>query len=549
MNTVVAVVIVSMLVIAYTGIVLSGGIMVLKRRKVEPLRSRRPRMVLLGICGLWGFVIPRVILRELQLNSINCFVSLIVPLNLLVMSTTILLSRAFILAVDFAKTREAVEFVKRYHDTMNRDDLKQVYNSLPLGRPSKTDFPVPAATKVTRGSFFLSHRKWFATSFLWKVFLVCVAVEWFVLDLLQVLIEPQIVNVLRSDTLCLAAMNRSAIIEVTVVLVEVLLLIAVCFKVRNVHENFGIRDELYRSSAAFIFIAVFLTVNVATDNEAENTFATSFGVRCYNLIGNILPSMFIVYESLFRPWRASFIQGVPEEIVESIADLKNPSSKELYENFIEMLHDPRGYDVFAEFLEAEFSIENLLFWRDVQTFKDGSPGSRIEAGDIYHIYIDLNSPLCTNIAGHIRLNIKKNLNIAAAEKKIAEAASEQPAIAIPSASAIAARPSVLARVGNATPRSSDLKEPSVITPSVPKDLFDEAVTEILMLMYRDSFCRFRFLPKYKQFTKSVMSTPRSSATRSSKVLVNLESISFGTTSMKNSKSNLQPLLTEHGAKV
>jgi len=192
--------------------------------------------------------------------------------------------------------------------------------------------------------------------------------------------------------------------------------------------------------------------------------------------------------------------------------------------------------MFAEFLEHEFSVENLFFWRDVQTYKSGAA----EALDIYYIYIHPNSPLCVNIAGSTRIAITKNLGIDELEHRNYERFQNSSQVSVPPSLAITGKPSVMAKLsaGILLPEL-DLLARGSIDPA--KQAFDAAADDVLRLMFRDSFGRFRAQGRYKKFLRSTHSSARSSNDVSaSSRLQRLDSITFGAAS--SGKGALQVLL-------
>eukprot|EP00475_Leptophrys_vorax_P031496 TRINITY_DN47709_c0_g2_i1.p1 TRINITY_DN47709_c0_g2~~TRINITY_DN47709_c0_g2_i1.p1 ORF type:complete len:210 (+),score=44.90 TRINITY_DN47709_c0_g2_i1:56-631(+) len=137
---------------------------------------------------------------------------------------------------------------------------------------------------------------------------------------------------------------------------------------------------------------------------------------------------------------------------------KNLSTREC---FMDLLQDEHGRKLFLEFLESEYSSENLYFLEECELFRskieDSASASAVDDGDriilqAKHIrdhFIVPNSPYCVNISHRTRLE-------------------------------------TLTRLG-------EMKSTATTTTRrqlPPSDVFEEATNEIVKLMLRDSFPRF-----------------------------------------------------------
>ena len=71
-----------------------------------------------------------------------------------------------------------------------------------------------------------------------------------------------------------------------------------------------------------------------------------------------------------------------------------------FPQILEILDDEIKCKSFQAFLAAEFSAENLLFYKDVQKYRDDP--SQWEAIRMYNRYVDIQAPLCINVSYEAR---------------------------------------------------------------------------------------------------------------------------------------------------
>ncbi|KAJ3330010.1 hypothetical protein HDU76_006664 [Blyttiomyces sp. JEL0837] len=71
-----------------------------------------------------------------------------------------------------------------------------------------------------------------------------------------------------------------------------------------------------------------------------------------------------------------------------------------------LLHNKLAFGIFHDFCIQEYTIENLLFWLDVETFQGCPPESRKTFGkNIYLVYIANGSPLQINLPNEVRSDL------------------------------------------------------------------------------------------------------------------------------------------------
>jgi hypothetical protein len=143
-------------------------------------------------------------------------------------------------------------------------------------------------------------------------------------------------------------------------------------------------------------------------------------------------------------------------------------------------HDT-GFESFRKFLSAEFSVENLLFWKDIDTFRrkirDNQAGEFItsENSRLFAKYIVEDSPFQVNLPEKIVADVKA----------VIDGKAQPPSI---------------------SPSDVRLEEKSNETAKAaphPPTIFDEAQKSIFKLMESDSFPRYKSSDQYRDFVNQV----------------------------------------------
>jgi hypothetical protein len=89
------------------------------------------------------------------------------------------------------------------------------------------------------------------------------------------------------------------------------------------------------------------------------------------------------------------------------------SKYNVYESvFDALINDKKGKEIFKRYSRSEWSLENILFFEDVERYKE-CPTFKLakrRAAEILKNYILQGSPLEVNISGEIRKTLIKKLN-------------------------------------------------------------------------------------------------------------------------------------------
>jgi hypothetical protein len=158
-------------------------------------------------------------------------------------------------------------------------------------------------------------------------------------------------------------------------------------------------------------------------------------------------------------------QDISEDSRSSTSLSRKPWTKGTMEDVLYVIGDAEGRQCLLSFLEKELSVENLLFCEVCTDFESKYQESKSsqeadivqEAKEITARFIHLSSPSCVNVSASTRRDILQKMSMLL--------------------------------------KSSS--EPRLL---VSKNLFSKAKKEILLLITKDSFLRFRCSPEYREWT-------------------------------------------------
>jgi hypothetical protein len=168
---------------------------------------------------------------------------------------------------------------------------------------------------------------------------------------------------------------------------------------------------------------------------------------------------------------------------------KISSPKSPKEELLLLLSSNVGRNLFMEYLESEFSVENLFFVEAAEEFKTkdiykGFEQSTSAALRIRDLFISTSSTHCVNISYNTRLTIMKKL-------QGVEVLIQQRMMRKRSLDTVNSNGSSVPLVDSQRLQSLDL--------DLVADLFEVAREEIITMMSKDTFIRFKFTRPYKEF--------------------------------------------------
>jgi hypothetical protein len=316
--------------------------------------------------------------------------------------------------------------------------------------------------------FFIKNRFYASSEFLTK----------FTAVLFLILMIPAIVTSFNPDVQsdsgdsCKGLQVAQVIIAIYV-LCYIIAFLLFSIGLRAVVDNFKIKEELRSTGiigiAAVIVYGVF---NLALKDINNKTFP-------FSTLGLLIAVIYAFYASTIAPlWRS---YHAPPKVEDSAVDVQQ------METLSALIQHDAGFESFRKFLSAEFSVENLLFWKDIDTFRkkirDNQSPEFVTSENqrLYAKYIVEDSPFQVNLPEKIVDNVKA----------VIDGKSSPPTIS-PS--------DVRLEEGK-----SDRTAPS------PPTIFDEAQKSIFKLMESDSFPRYKSSDQYRDFVNQVSTKQKEKA--------------------------------------
>jgi hypothetical protein len=247
-------------------------------------------------------------------------------------------------------------------------------------------------------------------------------------------------------------------------LLNFVLMLIISIKLKGSKDGLRISRELFHCGlGALVMILIWgILLAIKSDNYA-NTVVVAVGFH------------YVFFWSIIFPLRESYKKitvsnDSSSDHSPSVNKARVEHASKVSQRFEEVLTTPKKLEEFKQFLVLELSIENLLFYLDIQEWKrdyeqpwNNAEQIRIKANELFHKYLDHKSAYEVNLPHEMVIEIKSLL-------------------------------------------SNDQN-------NLPQTLFNRAEMEIRMLMQQDTFRRFEFkqskLHAKEMMQVQVQSTPAS----------------------------------------
>jgi len=273
---------------------------------------------------------------------------------------------------------------------------------------------------------------------------------------------------------------------------------------RNIVDGFHIKEELKWTAVIGLAAVVPWYIFNINDSEPKRINDNIFPFSTLALITAVAFAFFAstvwpLYRSI---WQPPILEDL--NIPDSVTTLRG------------ILSTPLGVDSFKRFLTKEFSVENILFYLEVEDYRkkkialmeEGSEAEQLqlvgEAQRIYSKYIGTDSPFQVNLPSlvvqELQNNLKKQFNStkdSGADRGIGRVGTMSPKGSDASAT-IGAMPSLSGQ----SVLGDDGSTSSYLIPMVPT-VFDPAQKNIFHLMETDSCPRYFRSELYKEFVNQV----------------------------------------------
>eukprot|EP00475_Leptophrys_vorax_P009535 TRINITY_DN16318_c0_g1_i1.p1 TRINITY_DN16318_c0_g1~~TRINITY_DN16318_c0_g1_i1.p1 ORF type:complete len:584 (+),score=116.80 TRINITY_DN16318_c0_g1_i1:230-1753(+) len=243
----------------------------------------------------------------------------------------------------------------------NPSDLSPIVDDTQL-----TSFVLFSKWEIPK-SFFLTRK--FVVSFMFVTFLIMVLPV-----VILVAANSDVVDAARNSEECFNIELQVCIVEFVILALVSAIAFFISRRLKVVQEHLGIKSELKKSSYAIFFILALSLPNIATARYPEMFLLTHTGIQFYQIIELVLPVSWIIYQSLYRiAYRATF--GVLDQV---------KVSSDIAVEFLSLLNSPSGFLLFQEYMIQQLRVEDLLFWKDVERFRN----KEVDGITIFEIYVD-----------------------------------------------------------------------------------------------------------------------------------------------------------------
>jgi hypothetical protein len=378
-----------------------------KVRGKEPVKTRRPYIVLMQTFVMTVFVCERNLTRQIQINA-TCGHTIAVDEFLVAVANVFFFARFLLLFFDFAVNQDSKRFLAQ-HRNENRLKMSklnvQAFNAIlkKIIRPqdqqkielskSKSGMlksellkendrvGIDSASDSEKGFPWWFRVKHWMTNSKYLAGLIIFAI---LAEMLPVSIAinavPGINQLTRDDPLCqqLLLDNSEAILFVQSL--QVVFTVWLFFHMkRTVKENLGITNEISHIALTTLVMFGMEFINLVSKDTLLLFYANVFGINCWEVFALLFPVCYVIYVSLFYPSEMTKTWQAPQPAV--IRHSKKEVRDEA-EEITACLNNPETFQAFLDFLALEFASYKANFWRDVELYRE----EMLVFEDIYESY-------------------------------------------------------------------------------------------------------------------------------------------------------------------
>jgi hypothetical protein len=189
-------------------------------------------------------------------------------------------------------------------------------------------------------------------------------------------------------------------------------------KMRFVEDNFYLKEELWYTWMIMMIPLLYIILQ-GIPPLPQYLFDGHFDYG--SLFFLEIPSLLMMGVSFGFPiWKSytpefSKLSGTGVS-VETPAVMHHASSlAEIERDFRQVLEDEEGFALFQKFLEQEWSVENILFWKAAVEFRktfeqQKQEENNMRAKKMFEEFISTDAPLCVNLPFGVRTKVTSNCN-------------------------------------------------------------------------------------------------------------------------------------------
>lgn len=190
-------------------------------------------------------------------------------------------------------------------------------------------------------------------------------------------------------------------------------------------DHFKIKRELIMLSFYWMYFSTAQnTVNIFFYGPVVSIWLWTGNRMLFYFLFSYLPLRMISMQSRSRTISSGHTRPAVTSLsvnpfvhVASVVDIESPELNPTKEVLLEVLRDPKTYEMFKKFLVSEFCVESLLFWREIQDYKKScrraelasqvddlklseqySFKARVDSKKIYDLYLAKGSAFQVNVS-------------------------------------------------------------------------------------------------------------------------------------------------------
>jgi hypothetical protein len=190
----------------------------------------------------------------------------------------------------------------------------------------------------------------------------------------------------------------------------------VVYKFRKHQDNFYIKNELFTKFISLFWVTAY-SILQAIPAFIKVFFMNNFdyGMITFMCTPAILYTYynlgFVVWKSYSREFNTKQMANQSETGARNSTRAPGPKSLEaMSKQFLAVLNDQQGFTLFQSFLEREWAVENIMFWKACVDYSSNYETLDDKVGRAKQItaeFILENAPLCVNLSYQTRENLKQ----------------------------------------------------------------------------------------------------------------------------------------------
>jgi hypothetical protein len=443
------------------------GIRFYKFRSINSLRPRRPKLVLSSTALYSTYALLKCFHAGFtQISFPSCAEFLILLRFFETMGLLLVFSRVFLVFIDFETARDAERYVaEKREENANSPVVHDPFRQ--SDKILRRMLVIPRAIQV-QGYL---RRKRLMAAFI-TTFVILVILFWIIV--LNLISHGLAFAIHSRDANCASIQNSTGLfVGAGAVILLVMYAYAFFYLRRNIQDNFGITQELKNICIIMIFELTVLISNRFSQGQIEAQVFQRIQIQLVPLVEVLYPCIALVIVSFVKQTREAI--RFKEKMEKLSPDFHHMNAD--YKELMELLKTNAGYLAFYQYLRLDFGVERLLFWKEVENFKQ----DRSSAKFIYFTFVHPHAPL------HVHLPKDTYVTIRSAFRDIER-------------QVVSMSVNMYFRK-NSGSKTQPLVEDGSVGTGEFVDIFNDAQLTIFIDLYHDAFSRYRITKEYMEKVK------------------------------------------------